>query len=136
MKNNIITEIYDELRERGFDVQMLEILGMIAHQGSYQTSIQFWMDDEDDESWNGVKISSSRIELDNELTLGQKLIICNHFNKESHYCSAYLSDDDDDLFMVSTCIPANCENLVEICADMFEEVINSTEFLVELIMNA
>lgn len=134
MENTILlTEIYEELRQRGFDVQLLEIVSAIACQSSYQTVVRLCSDDENEEILNGATISSHRIELDNELTLVQKLLICNHFNKNVPYCSAYLSDDDNELFMVSTSISINCENFVEICADMFEEVLNATEFLVDLI---
>lgn len=130
---SLITEIYNELLERGFEVSLLEMLSSISRNDSYQTTIMFSADDEDEESWNGAKIASNRIEPDNDLSLGKKLLICNHFNKQMHYCSAYLSDDENELFMVSTCVPIGCENFVEMCADMFEEVINATEYLVELI---
>ena len=132
MENTILTEIYKELRQRGYDVDLMEILSVIVQQTRYQTSIQFLSND--DESLKCAKIASNRIEMDNELTLAQKLLICNHFNKNVDYCSAYLSDDDNELFMVSTYVSINCENFVEICADMFEEVINATEFLVDLII--
>lgn len=132
MENTILTEIYKELRQRGYDIDLMEILSVIVQQTRYQTSIQFLSND--DESLKCAKIASNRIEMDNELTLAQKLLICNHFNKNVDYCSAYLSDDDNELFMVSTYVSINCENFVEICADMFEEVINATEFLVDLII--
>ena len=131
--NDLISEVYDELCERGYDVCSLEMLQSIAYQNDFQTTIQFWIDDEDEDSWNGAKISSNRIEMDNDLSLGQKLLICNLFNKQSNYCSAYLSDDDNELFMVSACVSINCENFVEMCADMFEEVIFGTEFLIDMI---
>lgn len=133
MINDLITEIYKELCQRGFDVEIMEMLPCIFHQSSYQTTIQFWIDNDDEDSWNGARICSTRIMMDNELTLTQRLWICNHFNKQAHYCSASLSDDDNEFFMVSTCIPIKCDNFVEICADMFEEIINETEFLIDLI---
>lgn len=135
-ENTILTEIYKELQRRGFDVELLEILSCISHKSSYQTTILLGLDDEDEDSWNGAKIASSRIEMDNRLTYLQKLTICNYFNKHTNYCSAYLSDDDNEFFMVSTCISIKCKNFVEMCADMFEELINATEFLIDLIMNA
>jgi len=131
---SLITEVYNELLERGFEVSLLEMLSSISHNDSYQTTILFSVDDEDEESWNGARIASNRIEQDNSLSLEEKLLICNHFNKQMHYCSAYLSDDDNEFFMVSTCVPIGCENFVEMCADMFEEIINATEYLIELIM--
>ena len=131
---SLITEVYNELLERGFEVSLLEMLSSISHNDSYQTTILVSVDDEDEESWNGARIVSNRIELDNSLSFGEKLLICNHFNKQMHYCSAYLSDDENELFAVSTCVPIGCENFVEMCADMFEEVINATEYLIELIM--
>ena len=131
---SLITEVYNELLERGFEVSLLEMLSSISHNDSYQTTIQFWVDDADEESWNGARILSNRIEQDNSLSLAEKLLICNHFNKQMHYCSAYLSDDENELFAVSSCVSIGCENFVEMCANMFEEVINGTEYLIELIM--
>ena len=133
---NIINEVYNELLNRGFDVTLLEMFSCISHQSSYQTSLQFWFDKYDEASWNGVKIMSTRIEMDNDLNLGQKLFICNHFNKNIDYCTSFLSDDDNEYFAISTCVSVKCENIVNMCANMFEEVINATEYLIELINNS
>lgn len=134
MLNNALTALFDELLERGFDVTLLKMFPSISYKSGYQTTVLI-ADDEDDASWNGAKMMSNNIAPDNDLNLEEKLFICNQFNKASNYCSAYLSDNDNELFMVSSCVPANCDNFVEICADMFEETINATEFLIDLIEN-
>ena len=131
---SVLTELYNELLKREFDVSLLEMFSCISHKSSYQTTIVL-ATDEDDASWSGAKIMSNNIAPDNNLSLEEKLFICNRFNKEANYCTAYLSDDENEYFAVSACIPINCKNFVEICADMFEEAISSTEFLIDLIEN-
>lgn len=133
MGKNVLSEVHNELCQRGYDVELIEMFKAISFQGGlYKTTMLFAFDD-DDASWNGAKIMSNRIEINKSFSLAQRLFICNQFNKQSEYCSAYLSDDDNECFMVSACVSSQCKNFVEMCANMFEEVIEETDFLIDLI---
>lgn len=131
MAKNTLTELYKELVLRGFDVSLLDILNCIAYKDGFQTSIL--LIDDDNTSWNGANIMTNHIALDNDLNYGEKLFVCNKFNNRSRHCIAYVSDSDEDLFILSAFVSANCENFIEICADVFEEVLEATEALIDLI---
>lgn len=135
MSNQLIQTIATELETRGYDVKVMDILNTIAYKNGYQVCIIFpsEIDKNDDESTLCIMIAANQLMSDNALSRLVKLRICNHVNKEQSLCSVCLADEDEEHFVIKAHVPMHWDDLSQICADVFEDVIETADFLIEVI---